>query len=62
MAADQSGATLKFSQISKLIARLRMLDINFGKIFGTFLDQLGKSFDGENTGDDEEEVWQVCSL
>jgi uncharacterized protein HemX len=55
LAADQSGATLKFSQISKLISRLRMIDINYGKIFGSFLDQLGKSFDGENTGDNEEE-------
>ena len=55
LAADQSGATLKFSQISKLISRLRMLDINYGSVFGSFLDTLGKAFDGENQGDSEEE-------
>ena len=32
-----------------------MLDINFGKIFGAFLDNLGKSFDGENSGGDDAE-------
>jgi uncharacterized protein HemX len=50
LAADHSGATLKFSQVSKLISRLRMVKINYGDIFGKFLDQLGKSFDGESKG------------
>lgn len=55
LSADQSGATLKFSQISKLISRLRMLDLNFGKVFGKFLDQLGKAFDGESSSKSDEE-------
>jgi hypothetical protein len=38
LSADQSGATMKFSQISKLISRLRMLDLNYGDVFGTFLN------------------------
>ena len=45
MAADQSGSILKFSQICKLISRLRLLDINFGKELGGFLDGMGKVFD-----------------
>lgn len=55
LSADQSGATLKFSQVSKLISRLRMVNINYGELFGTFLDQLGKSFDGEKQGSTVEE-------
>jgi len=38
---------MKFSQISKLLSRLRMINIRYGTIFGTFLDQMGKAFDGE---------------
>ena len=49
MSADQSGATLKFSQISKLISRLRYINVNFGSIFGSFLNGLGKSFDGKTS-------------
>jgi len=45
LSADQTGATLKFSQICKLISRLRYVDINYGKIFGTFLNGLANAFD-----------------
>ena len=55
LSADQSGATLKFSQISKLLSRLRMLDVNFGEVFGTFLDSMGEAFDGEDTSHSLEE-------
>ena len=34
---DPSGAIIKFSYISKLVSRLRYIDINFGEIFGTYL-------------------------
>lgn len=51
MAADQSGATLKFSQISKLVARLRYVNINYGALFGTFLDGLGSNFDAKTSID-----------
>lgn len=51
MSADQTGATLKFSQISKLISRLRYVDINFGQLFGGFLNGLGNAFD-KNTSFD----------
>ena len=54
MAADQSGATLKFSQISKLISRLRFINVNYGSLFGVFLDGLGNSFDKENSTTNEE--------
>ena len=30
LSADQTGATLKFSQVSKLISRLRFVDVNYG--------------------------------
>lgn len=40
---------MKFSQISKLISRLRFVNINYGSLFGTFLDGLGESFDSQNT-------------
>lgn len=40
-AADKSGATLKFSQISKLIARLRYVKVDYGRVFGKFLSELG---------------------
>ena len=51
LSADQTGATLKFSQISKLISRLRYVDINYGKIFGTFLNGLGNAFDKKTSFD-----------
>lgn len=51
MSADQTGATLKFSQISKLISRLRYLDINFGQVFGGFLNGLGNAFDKKTSFD-----------
>lgn len=47
LSADSAGVTIKFSQVSKLISRLRMLDVNFGKIFGNFLNALGSSFDSD---------------
>jgi hypothetical protein len=59
LSADQSGATLKFSQISKLISRLRMVDLNFGEIFGKFLDSMGKAFDGESSGKSDEENVEI---
>jgi hypothetical protein len=62
LAADQSGATLKFSQISKLISRLRMIDVNFGDMFGKFLDGLGQAFDGESKGESEEETLRKYKL
>ena len=46
LSADQSGATLKFSQISKLIARHRSLNINYGNLFGKFMDGIANAFDG----------------
>jgi hypothetical protein len=49
MSADQSGATLKFSQIAKLISRLRYINVNYGSIFGTFLNGLGKAFDAKTS-------------
>lgn len=51
LSADQTGATLKFSQISKLISRLRYVDINYGKVFGTFLNGLGNAFDKKTSFD-----------
>ena len=51
MSADQTGATLKFSQISKLISRLRYVDVNFGQIFGGFLNGLGNAFDKKTSFD-----------
>ena len=51
LSADQTGATLKFSQVSKLISRLRYVDINYGKIFGTFLNGLGNAFDKKTSFD-----------
>jgi hypothetical protein len=47
LSADQSGATVKFSQFSKLLSRLRYIDLNYGDLFGSFLTGLGKSFDGK---------------
>jgi hypothetical protein len=49
LSADSSGATLKFSQISKLISRLRYVNVNYGSIFGSFLNGLGKAFDGKTS-------------
>jgi hypothetical protein len=34
---DPTGSIIKFSYISKLVSRLRYIDINFGEIFGTYL-------------------------
>lgn len=51
---DSSGATYKFSQISKLISRLRLMDLNYGKRLGSFLKHMGKAFDGENKGDSDD--------
>jgi hypothetical protein len=49
LSADSSGAMIKFSQISKLISRLRYLGINFGDVFGNYLSGLGKSYDNKLT-------------
>jgi hypothetical protein len=49
LSADQSGSTLKFSQISKLISRLRFINVNYGSLFGMFLEGLGDTFDGKNS-------------
>jgi hypothetical protein len=46
---DQSGATMKFTQISKLISRLRYINVNYGGLFGSFLDGLGENFHKENS-------------
>jgi hypothetical protein len=32
-----------------------MVDLNFGEIFGKFLDSMGKAFDGESSGKSDEE-------
>lgn len=56
VAADRSGAAMKFSQICKLISRLRLIDINFGKELGTFLDGMGKIFDKSYTVDMETQL------
>lgn len=42
---DQSGAMLKFSQMSKLFARYRMLNMNFGSILGTYFSVSAKKYD-----------------
>jgi hypothetical protein len=47
LSADSSGATIKFSQFSKLLSRLRYINLNYGDLFGSFLTGLGKSFDGK---------------
>ena len=44
---DQTGATLKFSQISDLISRLRLININYGQVLGKFMDGMSKAFDGQ---------------
>ena len=36
---------MKFSQVSKLIARFRYVNINYGKIFGKFLDGISETYD-----------------
>lgn len=59
LSADQSGATLKFSQISKLIARLRSININYGAKFGKFMDGIAKAFDGQEQGADIEENMRI---
>lgn len=46
LSVDQSGTLVKFSQISKLIFRLRMIDIEFGEIMGSFMEKLGEAFEG----------------
>ena len=51
LSADKSGATLKFSQISKLISRLRYVGLNYGDVFGNFLSGLGKSFVNKSTSE-----------
>ena len=47
LSADSSGATIKFSQFSKLLSRLRYINLNYGYFFGSFLTGLGQSFDGK---------------
>ena len=49
LSADSSGSTLKFSQVSKLISRLRYLDLNYGALYGNILDGLGNSFDKDTS-------------
>lgn len=61
LAADQSGATLKFSQVSKLISRLRYLNINYGSVFGNFLDGLGNSFDKDTSSTLSQEIGEDTS-
>lgn len=56
IAADRSGTLMKFSQICKLISRLRLIDINFGKELGTFLDGMGKLFDKSYTVDIDTQI------
>lgn len=56
LAADKSGSTLKFSQICKLISRIRLVDINFGKELGGFLDGMGKIFDKQYSVDIETQL------
>lgn len=56
IAADRSGTAMKFSQVCKLISRLRLIDINFGKELGTFLDGMGKIFDKSYTVDIETQL------
>lgn len=36
---------MKFTQISKLISRLRYVNVNYGSLFGTFLDNLANTYD-----------------
>jgi hypothetical protein len=46
---------LKFSQILKLMSRLRLVNIAFGVYLESFLDQLGKIFDpGTETGEESD--------
>ena len=42
---DQSGTLLKFSQIIKLLSRLRLIDIDFGVYLSGFMDFSAQNFD-----------------
>lgn len=50
---------MKFSQISKLISRLRSININYGAVFGKFMDGIAKAFDGQEQGADIEENLRI---
>lgn len=41
---DRSGTMMKFSQSTQMVARLNMLDINFGVILNSFMDGIGNSY------------------
>lgn len=43
--SDPSGLMLKFSQILKLMSRLRLVNISFGLYLESFLDSIGKIYD-----------------
>lgn len=45
IAADPSGVMLKFSQILKMITRIRFVGIEFGLYLDKFLNQIAKIFD-----------------
>lgn len=51
--ADPSGVTLKFSQISKLISRLRLINVQFGELLGTFMDGMSKGYAEKNVNLDK---------
>jgi hypothetical protein len=42
--------------VTKLVSRLRYININYGKVFGGFLDDLSKAFDSKSSSDIEQEV------
>ena len=50
---DHSGALLKFSQIIKLLSRLRYINIDFGAYLGAFLDHASNGFDQTQDLSDE---------
>jgi hypothetical protein len=56
LSSDQSGAAAKFSYFSKLLSRLRYINLNYGDVFGNFLRELGKSFDKKHTDEIDSDI------